>query len=205
MQHFHGMHEEIDTRRLEPREFHRYFPAVVEQRVIKETANIIAADGEVETIAAGWPGITEPLERRGSYDPVDSKPLEMFGPTQEVPLGEMVLARSGDKGGNINIGLFVQSEEEFSWLRSFLTTERFRELMGEDWREEYRIERCEFGGILAVHFVVYGILGHGVSSAHRLDSLGKGFADWIRSRYVDVPVMFLGKRRDLEMGDVLEA
>jgi hypothetical protein len=194
MQHFHGMHEEIDTRRLEPREYHRFLPAVVEQSRINETANIIAADGEVETIAAGWPGITEPLEKRLSYDPLDPKALEVFGPTKEVPLWEVVFARSGDKGGNINIALFVQSEEEFSWLRSFLTMERFRGLMGEDWREEYRIERCEFGGILAVHFVIYGILGDGVSSAHRLDSLGKGFADWIRSRYVDVPVMVLEKR-----------
>lgn len=49
-------------------------------------------------------------------------------------------------------------------------------LLAGDWREHYFIERCEFPGILAIHFVVYGILGRGVSSSTILDSLGKGFA-----------------------------
>jgi hypothetical protein len=113
MQHFHGMHEELDTRRLEPREYHRFLPAVVEQSRINETANIIAADGEVETIAAGWPGITEPLEKRFSYDPLDPKALEVFGPTKEVPLWEVVFARSGDKGGILILGCLYRVKRIF--------------------------------------------------------------------------------------------
>lgn len=64
--------------------------------------------------------------------------------------------------------------------------------MGDDWKEEYFLERVEFPGIYAVHFVVYGILGRGVSGSSRLDSLGKGFADWVRDRWVDVPVELVG-------------
>ena len=66
------------------------------------------------------------------------------------------------------------------------------ELMGEDWSEDYFLERVEFPNIFAVHFVVYGILGRGVSSSTRLDSLGKGFADYARDKVVQVPVGILG-------------
>lgn len=66
-----------------------------------------------------------------------------------------------------------------------------QELIGEDWRDDYWIERIEFGALKAVHFVVYGILGRGVSSSSRLDNLGKGFAEFIRSVHVDIPVKFL--------------
>jgi hypothetical protein len=66
-------------------------------------------------------------------------------------------------------------------------------LLGDDWREdEYFIERVEFPHIRAVHFVVYGILGRGVSSSSRLDGFGKGVADWLRDRVVPVPMGLYG-------------
>jgi hypothetical protein len=63
--------------------------------------------------------------------------------------------------------------------------------MGDDWDGSYFLERVEFLGICAVHFVAYGILERGVSSSTRLNSLGKGVAGWIRDRVVDVPVCLL--------------
>ena len=64
--------------------------------------------------------------------------------------------------------------------------------MGDDWRPtEYFIERMEFPNLWAVHFVIYGPLGRGASSCRLLDCLGKGFADYIRDKVVDVPVAFL--------------
>lgn len=63
--------------------------------------------------------------------------------------------------------------------------------MGEDWQEDYWLERVEFPNIYAVHFVIYGILGRGVSGSTRLDSLGKAFADFMRDKVVDVPAKFL--------------
>ena len=92
------------------------------------------------------------------------------------------------QGGNLNVGFFVHEEDEFAWLRTVLSREKMRRLLGKDWRNEYHIERCEFPGLLAVHFVVYGILGRGVSSSTILDSLGKGFAGmWILCKIGPVP------------------
>jgi hypothetical protein len=115
----------------------------------------------------------------------------MFGPTKKARLGDIALARSGDKGSNINIGLFVREEGAWPWFRSFLTTGRMKQLMAKDWSDKFSIERVEFPHIWAVHFVIYGCLGRGVSSSSRLDSLGKGFADFLRDRVVDVPQVLM--------------
>lgn len=103
----------------------------------------------------------------------------------------MALARSGDKGPNLNFGIYARRAEGWAWLQAFLSRRKVRELAGEDWREEYFVERVEFEGIWAVHFVIYGILGRGVSSSARLDAFGKGFADYIRDKWVEVPVSLL--------------
>ena len=74
-----------------------------------------------------------------------------------------------------------------------MTKGKLQELMGETWEDWFFIERSELSDIRAVHFVVYGPLGRGVSSSKILDSLGKGFADFIRDKHVAVPKRFLGK------------
>lgn len=70
-----------------------------------------------------------------------------------------------------------------------MTRDRLRELLGSDFDESYFIERVEFPHIRAVHFVVYGLLGRGVSSSSRLDGFGKGVADFLRDRVVEGPVL----------------
>lgn len=130
-------------------------------------------------------------EKRDSYDPVNPTPLESFGPTVPMPLGNIVIGRSGDKGPNVNCGLFTDRPEIWDWLRSFLTLDRMKQLIGADWKDDFRIERVEFPTIFAVHFVVYGILGRGVSSSTLLDNRGKGFTDYIRAKHVDIPKKFV--------------
>lgn len=122
---------------------------------------------------------------------VNGKLLSEFGPTKAIRLGDLVLARSGDKGSNLNVGFFVRSPKAWEWLRSFLSSARMIRLMDNDWSDDYFLERVEFPNIFAVHFVVCGILGRGVSSSTRLDALGKAFADYIRDKVVDVPLDIL--------------
>jgi hypothetical protein len=86
--------------------------------------------------------------------------------------------------------LFVKAEQ-WDWFRSFMTRQKMKDLMGRDWRDCYFIERVEFPEIFAVHYVVYGTLGRGVSSSKLLDGLGKGFAEFIRAVHVPIPTQFL--------------
>ncbi|KAF2661960.1 DUF1446-domain-containing protein [Lophiostoma macrostomum CBS 122681] len=143
----------------------------------------------------------------GFHSTMDHLALSSFGPTVKAKLGDVVLARSGDKGGNANIGFFVPTalpsaypadsplyQQAWDWLRSILTMAKLKELMADSWNESYFIERVEFPKIMAVHFVVYGVLGRGVSGSSRLDAFAKGMGDWLRDRIVDVPVKILDGR-----------
>ena len=69
-----------------------------------------------------------------------------------------------------------------------MTRDRCVELLGDDWKDDYSVERCEFEGLMAVHFVIKGLLQEGVSSSSVLDGFGKSVGEFLRARYVDVPV-----------------
>jgi hypothetical protein len=172
-----------------PKSFLVYYPGVIAQNKLTEAVHFL--DGKGRSFDVGHPPAYEELAPRRNYAPTNPKALGSFGETVTRPLGDISLARSGDKGANINIGIFVSGLEEWDWLRSFLTVEQMKKLMGTDWKDDFWIERVEFPGLKAVHFVIYGPLGRGVSSSSRLDALGKAFAEYIRARHVPIPVKFL--------------
>lgn len=187
------MHCSLDLRTVVPKPFLGYYPAVVPQTELDEAVTMLDARHaqKQRRIPVGPPRVTEALAPRENRETAGPVPMDSFGPKTMRPLGDAVLGRSGDKGGNVNLGLFVQTADQYDWLRSFMTRAKLQELMRKDWRDWYHIERVEMPEIYAVHFVVYGPLGRGVSSSKLLDSLGKGFAEYIRAVWVPVPNRFL--------------
>lgn len=176
----------MDMRTALPRPYLAYYPAIWDQSKLKEEAHFIDSTGKItQSLSAGHPPTYSELRIRSSYD--TASPVHFSGPTKSIRLGDIVLARSGDKGANLNVGFFVQTKKQWEWLRSFLNIGQMKRFLGNDWQEEFSIERVEFPNIHAVHFVVYGILGRGVSSTSRLDGFGKGFADYVRDKVVEVP------------------
>lgn len=196
-----------------PRPFLAYYPAVIEQQELQETAHIFTWDGGAEKIVdidAGHPPNFQKLGKRASYDTetavssrgttsvTTAKPAsETPEQTQKLLLGDIALGRSGDKGANVNIGLYVLDPQLWDWFRNYMSMSRMQSLIGDDdFRQgEHFLERVEFPGIYAVHFVIYGLLGRGVSSATNLDILGKGFADYIRSKEIKLPISLLENTR----------
>jgi len=116
-------------------------------------------------------------------------PATDFGPTTTVPLGTIAGARSGDKGGSANIGVWVRSDEEFAWLDQTLTADRVRELLPEV--ADLTIRRYALPNLRAVNFVIEGVLGRGVADNVRFDPQAKGMGEWLRSRPVAIPTAFL--------------
>jgi hypothetical protein len=102
-----------------------------------------------------------------------------------VPLGRLCGARSGDKGGNANVGLWAVSPAAYDWLRGRLTVEVFRGLLTE--AAELEVDRYELPNLLALNFVVHGLLAPGVSATTRPDPQAKGLGEYLRSRIVTVP------------------
>ena len=132
--------------------------------------------------------------------PVDTLPLSevaepaipsyaVTGPTRRAPLGLVAGARSGDKGGSANIGVWARSNATWPWLVTTLTTERLRELLPET--ADLTIHRHVLPNLRAVNFVIEGILGAGVAQGVRFDPQAKALGEWLRSRHVDIPEEFL--------------
>ncbi|MFC5220875.1 acyclic terpene utilization AtuA family protein [Streptomyces coerulescens] len=125
-------------------------------------------------------------------DEVPEPPLPQplaHGPTKRAPLGLVAGARSGDKGGNANVGVWVRSDDAWRWLAHELTVERFRQLIPES--GPLKVTRHVLPNLRALNFVVEGILGEGVAAQHRFDPQAKALGEWLRSRHLDIPEILL--------------
>ncbi|MEV4745745.1 acyclic terpene utilization AtuA family protein [Streptosporangium amethystogenes subsp. fukuiense] len=107
------------------------------------------------------------------------------GGTVRAALGSIVGARSGDKGGNANLGVWVRTPEQFGWLEDHLTVERLAELL--PCTAELNVERFELPNLLALNFVVHGLLGRGVAASPRLDAQAKALGEELRAVLTDIP------------------
>jgi len=110
-------------------------------------------------------------------------------PTRRVPLGTVAGARSGDKGGDANLGVWARSPQAYPWLAHTLTPDAVQALLPET--RDLTVRRYLLPNLGALNLVVEGILGEGVASQHRFDPQAKGLAEWLRSRLVDVPEVLL--------------
>ncbi|MGH9138045.1 MAG: acyclic terpene utilization AtuA family protein [Acidimicrobiales bacterium] len=113
------------------------------------------------------------------------------GPAEARPLGTIIGARSGDKGGNANVGLWARTPAAYAWLAATMTVERFRALVPD--AATLPIERYELPNLLALNFVVIGLLGEGVASSTRADPQAKALGEQLRAQTVDIPTV-LGNR-----------
>jgi hypothetical protein len=104
------------------------------------------------------------------------------------PLGDLVYARSGDKGGDANIGLWIPAarpDAAVDWLLATVTADWVRALLPET--ADLDIDIVPLPNLRGVNIVIHGILGAGVAEGVRFDPQAKALGEWIRSRYVDIP------------------
>lgn len=161
-----------------------YWPALVPRELIDEV--VVADDGRRIAVAA------PPLAAGAAAAPeipAPALPASPAGATVRRPLGTVAGARSGDKGGNANVGVWARSPAAFAWLREFLDVARFRTLVPD--AAELEVRRYELPNILALNFVVVGLLGDGVAASTRADPQAKGLGEYLRSRLVELPEALL--------------
>ncbi|MCX5198646.1 acyclic terpene utilization AtuA family protein [Streptomyces sp. NBC_00249] len=120
------------------------------------------------------------LEDRGRAEP---------GGTTRAPLGAVAGARSGDKGGDANIGVWVDSDAAWDWLHRTLTVEALQELLPET--RALPVIRHPLPNLRALNFEIPGLLGDGVASGHRFDPQAKALGEWLRARHLDIPTHLL--------------
>jgi len=159
-----------------------YWPALVPVDAIDQV--VVAHDGSRIQVPPARPKASEPVAP--VVGPSGRAP---GGRTARVPLGTVIGARSGDKGGNANVGLWARSDAGYAWLADYLTVERFKELVGE--ARDLDVLRYELPNLRALNFVVVGLLGEGVASSTRTDAQAKSFGEFVRAKLVDLPVALL--------------
>jgi len=156
--------------------------AFVDARKIEQVA--VLPDGTRTVIEP----VAETLPLTELADPALPAPLPS-GPTRRAPLGLVAAARSGDKGGNANIGVWARTDEAWRWLANTLTVERLRQLLSE--AAPLPIARHLLPNVRGLNFVVEGLLGDGVAASTRFDPQGKGLGEWLRARHLDIPEVLL--------------
>lgn len=115
--------------------------------------------------------------------------LKDRGATRRAALGRVMGARSGDKGGNANIGVWTKTADAYEWLGEFLTAERLQALLPE--AASLQVVRYDLSNLLALNFVIHGLLEEGVAASTRMDAQAKGLGEYLRAKVVDVPVALL--------------
>ncbi len=153
-----------------------YWPTTVAAESLDQRVTI---DGEAVSVPMT---VADPFE---IGEPEHPLPAPVGGPASMRPLGDAFGARSGDKGGNANVGVWAENAEGYTWLAEFLTVERFRELLPETATLE--VIRHEFPNVWALNFVVVGLLGEGVASSTRLDPQAKTLGEYLRAKHVVMP------------------
>ncbi|MDA9020771.1 DUF1446 domain-containing protein [Gammaproteobacteria bacterium] len=156
-----------------------YWPALIDSKHILETVHF---DGKETTILP-----TNQLDLEETYyqkQPIDIQPAPS-DPSIKMPLGELFGARSGDKGGCANIGVWAKTENAYSFLNECFTVKKIKELMPD--LAEFQIDRYELPNILSLNFYIHGILEDGVSSNTRKDGQAKSLGEYLRAKYIEIP------------------
>lgn len=175
-----GLHMEHFSPR--PTEYGVHWPALVPAALVHP--EVVLQDGT--RVPVPRPPATS--VRVPAQPPAPSAPVAQ-GPTVRAPLGLLVGARSGDKGGDANVGLWARDDDAYAWLRGWLDVERLRGLLPE--AAKLAVSRYELPNLRALNFVVHGLLGDGVAASTRPDPQAKGLGEYLRGLEADIPAVLV--------------
>ena len=160
-----------------------YWPALIDSKHIKEYVHVDGKTLEIEP--------TSQLQFEENYyqkQPISIEPA-LQGEMDEISFGRLFGARSGDKGGCANIGVWAKTDLAFSFLYDFLSVEKLKELMPD--LNKFSIDRYELPNINSLNFYIHGILEGGVSSNNRMDGQAKSLGEYLRSKTISVPKIII--------------
>jgi hypothetical protein len=186
--HYPGFH--MTSPPTEETAYAVYWPALIPSGMIEHVVHVGGRETAVPPTMSGGPDMAPAADGTtadwGSAGAMSGPPLK----TVRAPLGRVAGARSGDKGGNANVGVWVRTPEAYAWLCSYLSAERLGQLLPE--ARGLEVERYLLPNLLAVNFVIQRLLGEGVSASTRSDPQAKSLGEYLRARVVDVPETLLG-------------
>lgn len=168
--------------------------------VIAQFAFLVERDRlQVQVHVDGAPIAFAPAPIRQYFDPAQMAQLGIALPAAatvelvQVPLIELAVARSGDKGDNVNVGVVARHADLLPWLKQELTAERVGTWFAHVMRGT--ATRYEMPGLLGFNFVLANALDGGGTSSLYLDTQGKTYAQQLLVMPVKVPKSMLAHAR----------
>ena len=165
-----------------------YWPALVHSKHIKELVHLENKVFEVSPTSEL--SLDEIYYQKETVD-IASCPEDSL---KEIPLGKIFGTRSGDKGGCANLGIWAKTDDAFSFLNSFLTVKKLKELLPD--LSSFKIDRYDLPNIKSLNFYIHGILQDGISSNNRKDGQAKSLGEYLRAKYIEVPKLLLREIKD---------
>ena len=181
-------------RQAEGKPYCEYWVTLFPQSEINHQVHLLYGDEKIIPMPIPPKTHTYPRQQP-SYETKDPVDLSSFGETVRAPLGYIVLGRGGDKASDCNNGFFVRHDDEWDWLRSLMTIEKIKKLLGPEEYKDKPIDRFEIPGLRAVHFLLHDHLDRGYNSCSTYDTLGKNCMEYLRAKTVDIPKKFLDRGR----------
>jgi hypothetical protein len=162
-----------------------YWPALVPSDLVPSIVHVGGARVEVPASVGQVAIEGQPVSTAEVGSAATQPALVETANTTRLPIGSLMGARSGDKGGNANIGVWTRRADAFDWLSRFLTVEKLQELLPET--RPLRVRRYVLPNLSAMNFVVEGLLEEGVAASTRSDAQAKGLGEYLRAKYVNIP------------------
>jgi len=161
-----------------------HFPALINKSFITQVIKI----GEEEIKLSE----KRTFENTEGFNSVSDKQLNKtssFGETKEEYIGTVYAARSGDKGGNANLGIWGKTKKAYDYLDQYLTVEKLKEIMKD--AEPFDIERYEFPNLYGLNFYIKGFLGDGVAANSKIDGQAKTLGEYLRAKKIELPISLI--------------
>ena len=169
--------------------FIRYWPALIDSKHVYEKIHFSGEEHMIRPTCIDYP---DQMTKRNIVNIEIEK--ASYDEHENIPLGRIIGARSGDKGGCANLGVWTKTNEAYSFIYHYLTVEQLRKLLPD--LNDYEIERYDFPNIKSLNFYIKGILEDGASSNTKVDALAKSLGEYLRAKYVNVPKQLLNGDND---------
>ena len=169
--------------------FIRYWPALIDSKHVYEKIHFSGEEHMIRPTCIDYP---DQMTKRNAVNIEIEK--ASYNEYENIPLGRIIGARSGDKGGCANLGVWTKTNEAYSFIYHYLTVKQLRKLLPD--LNDYEIERYDFPNIKSLNFYIKGILEDGASSNTKVDALAKSLGEYLRAKYVNVPKQLLNGDND---------
>ncbi len=160
-----------------------YWPALLDSEHVTERLHM--GDTVTEILPTQRLGLDEIYYQKVPVT-LDKAPT---GNEVPIPFGKLFGARSGDKGGCANCGVWAKTDAAYSFLFEYLSIAQLKKLLPD--LAEYDIERYEIPNLKALNFYIHDILKDGVSSNNRIDGQAKTLCEYLRAKTIEVPKVLI--------------